>query len=224
MAVLNLTQMAARVQTLVGDTAGQVATLAVATDYINEALYDWFLEINPRRKFTGGASAISLPASTKQHILATAYAAIDDVQLQLTQLAASARTPLELPPYWEAERRQYESPTAGVPNAIALQRIEAAGTPGSWMLIPHPIPDVEYFLALWTRAEPTALTGSAVPDVTDAESYWIARVAAARLAPLLNRSADYISDLWRGMPEKYASIARRQDRQPRFTSREQSAA
>lgn len=84
----------------------------------------------------------------------------------------------------ELRNLQNSDTTTGAPTRYALFKNTSSET---WSVALHPIPDGTYALNAVVRQYPSALSGTQVPKLGDAEGYWLYRMAAADAVVLLGR-------------------------------------
>jgi hypothetical protein len=76
--------------------------------------------------------------------------------------------------------------TSGTPNLYAAAKLH--GSSGRWSFLFWPIPNGGEVLKCYVRVYPTALAaGADVPELGDAEGYWLYRMGAADIAPIIGR-------------------------------------
>lgn len=95
-----------------------------------------------------------------------------------------ALSPLERVEYAELRALRVSDPTTGTPTRYAMVKDTASE---KWLVSYHPIPNGAFTVTALVRVYPTALSGTAVPLLGDAESYWLYRLAAADAAFLIGR-------------------------------------
>lgn len=153
-------------------------TDAQITLIINEKLITWYRVVEQR----GARVSLGTYATgvlEQQTDAAATYPEL--LNVSLGNIDASTRDDtLEKMEWNELQQLQKDSPSQGIPTRYAA--FKASGADQTWTIALHPIPAADYELIAIARTYPTPLSvGTDVPDVGDAESYWVYRLAAADL-------------------------------------------
>lgn len=151
-------------------------TDAQYTSLINDRYMSWYkvLEVRAQR-----IASFQVLASGELEGVASATSIVPEIyELEINL------SPLERMEYNEIRALRVSDSTTGTPTRYAAIKDTASE---KWLVSYHPIPNGAFTVTALARVYPTALSGTAVPLLGDAESYWLYRLAAADAAILLKR-------------------------------------
>jgi len=209
------------------DAANQGLTPAQWLSLINESYYDLYELLGKARVQYVGASALLFPdmdgGTTTELVIASVSALLYDIlSMELSPGSGSAVTvvtegtgePMDRMDPQEIRWLQRKKGTTGVPVYAGWTRQEGTGKFLAWLYPGYVEATSHRAFAGYAKLFPTALVGSTeTPDLTDSESYDLARIAAVRgcanlgdyelAGQLAGQLPDKMSVLVRGL-ERYA--------------------
>lgn len=151
-------------------------TDAEYTSIINDRYMTWFKVIEQRAERI--PSFMVLADGTVEGVSSATSIVPEILGLEINL------TPLERMEYAELRALRVSDSIKGTPTRYALVKDTASE---KWLCSFHPIPNGAFTVTALARVYPTALSGTLVPMLGDAEGYWLYRLAAADAAFLLKR-------------------------------------
>ena len=205
--MITLDQALTRVSALLGDT-GTIRGLDVSnkatspiTAMLNEVYQEWHQVADPFVDYASAWKTVSANAfSTTQ--TSSVIRSIESLSIGASYDAAP---PLEEVTADEMMALQAENSTAGTPTRYHAETRNNL----TWKLYVHPRPSLSTNVGIVYRVIPNTLSVDVhVIKLFDDEAYMLCRIAAAKLAHLLNRPPEFIADMWRGVPEQMQAVFR----------------
>lgn len=122
--------------------------------------------------------------------------------LAVEHAGATARKPLKRMDWDELRALQDRDLNAGIqgdPTHYAAIKQEAVSD--RWLMAFLPVPNVAFTIYALVQGEPTALSGTAVPDLSAADAYLMYRLSAVECGSILGYDSEYLGRLLRPVPE-----------------------
>lgn len=164
------------------------ATDAEYTRTVNDRYMMWYKLIERRVQAVTAVTSIST-----SNVLNTSDAGFiyPEIEAVYVDYQSGPDSPLErfnwndLVAIVEVDQAANAGPSAGVPSMYAARRLH--GSSEKWQFLLWPLNSITAVLKADVRVMPTALSGTAVPELGDAEGYWLYRIAASDMAPIVGR-------------------------------------
>lgn len=185
MAALTLTNGLLYMRSLLQDsnTSFPAATDTEYTRLINDTYLTWYRNIEIR---AGSPSNLVTNLTAGSTLVASETTFTHSEILGAFRDAAGVTVTLERMSLLEVQVLQELEPTTGPPTRYGAYKRH--GNSERWALAFHPIPDTTYTIKAYARIYPTALSaGADVPELGDAEGYWMYRIAASQVAQIIGR-------------------------------------
>lgn len=176
------------------------ATDTEYTRLVNDKYMTWYKNIERRTQRVTAVTTVSTATHLNTSDAGFIYPEIEQALLDYQVGPDSALERVKWNDLWSAIELgvQLGTTTQGTPTRYAAHKLH--GSSEKWEFLLYPLCNVAATLKAEVRVYPTALSGANVPELGDAEGYWLYRLAAADLAPIIGRP-EMVAEILRPIPE-----------------------